>query len=69
MSSLPLTLHSKMVSGEEEHDAYRHDENYVGRIQDAKAVLVESHEYGLPCHKPPLSSSPRQEDDIRAPKW
>jgi transposase InsO family protein len=38
-----------------------------GRIQDTRAVLVGSHEYAMPCHKPPLSSSRSQEYGIRAP--
>jgi hypothetical protein len=53
---------------ERRKDAHRHGENNAGRIQDARVVLFGNHEYGLPCHKRPLSSSPPQEDDIRTPK-
>jgi hypothetical protein len=48
-------------SPEEEQDAHRHGNDDSRRIQDTRAVLVGSCEYGLPCHKLPLPSSPPQE--------
>jgi hypothetical protein len=49
---------------EEEQDAQCHGKDDAGRIQDTITVLVGSRKYGLPCHKPSLSSSPPQKDDI-----
>ena len=58
------TLHSKMAQwrGRTEHSLICKDG--AVRIQDTRAVLVRSRKYVLPCHKPHLSSSPPQEDDI-----
>jgi hypothetical protein len=64
MSSPLPTRHNKWCSREEEREAHQHGKDNAGRIQDVGAVLVRSREYGLPCHKSPLPSSPPQEYGI-----
>jgi hypothetical protein len=64
MGSPPLHSTIKWCGGENEQDADQHGENNPWRIQDARAVLVESREHGLPHHKLALSSSPPKENNI-----
>jgi hypothetical protein len=43
-------------------DAHQHGEDDAWRVQDTRAVLVESCEDSLPRHKPALPTLPSQED-------